>query len=521
MIADIVEKQWDVIVIGAGLGGGVVGRRLAEQGLSVLFVERGPFGPRTEQQQLRTDIEDPNARRIRGFWPTPLNAKIDGRQTLFFGPVGSGVGGSSAFYAATLERPERHDLDDSAARPHPTGGWPEKYDAYRPYFEAAERMFEVCGENDPLSPDTATTLIPPPALTEGDHAMIDGFKRKGLNPYRLHMGVRFLPGCNMCFGYKCPRTCKMDGRSAGVEPAVATGRATVLDMCDVLALRGSNGSISHIEAEKSGERLKLRAKRYILAGGGLGSPRLLLASRSEEWPDGCANGSGLVGRNLMFHLAEMIAIWPESGISFNGPTKAIALRDLYFIDGNRYGAVQAIGIDASYGEIAHYLKNIFDRSALHKLKPLRQLTRIPAFVAARVFGDAKVFRAIIEDLPYQDNRVLLDETDPGRLRFEYAVQPELQRRRREFRRLLKRRLGGQRSVFLTFQPELDFAHACGTVRFGEDPATSVLNRDCRAHEVENLYVTDASFMPTSTGINPSLTIAANALRVADRIVARI
>ena len=79
MIADIVEKQWDVIVIGAGLGGGVVGRRLAEQGLSVLFVERGPFGPRTEQQQLRTDIEDPNARRIRGFWPTPLNAKIDGR----------------------------------------------------------------------------------------------------------------------------------------------------------------------------------------------------------------------------------------------------------------------------------------------------------------------------------------------------------------------------------------------------------------------------------------------------------
>lgn len=518
MTSELARKDWDVIVIGAGMGGGTVGRRLAEQGLSVLFVENGAHGLRTEQNDMSHEIADPVARKVRGLWPKPLNANIDGREAAFFAPIGSGVGGSSAFYAGTLERPERHDIDHDDARPHPTGGWPESYDAFRPYFEEAERRFHVCGGDDPLSRDTAASLLPPPEMEHGDQMMAENFRRAGLNPYRVHLGVRFLPGCRLCFGFKCPRACKMDGRSAGVEPALQTGRAAVLDMCEVRALRGGDGAISHVEAVKDGEVLRLRARRYVLAAGALGSPRILLASRSEHWPEGCANSSGLVGRNLMFHLTEMLAIWPGRGVRFDGPTKAISLRDFYYRDGRRYGTLAAMGVDASYGEILHFLRGVFDRSPLRKLPFARELMRIPAALAPKLMGNAKVYSGILEDLPYENNRVLLDEVDPGRLRFEYRIRPELRQRRREFRRMVRAAIGLHRCLFLNYLPDLNFAHGTGTLRFGHDARTSVLDASCRAHDLENLYVADASFMPTSLGINPGLTVAANALRVADRIV---
>jgi choline dehydrogenase-like flavoprotein len=521
LIADLVQKEWDVIIIGAGLGGGTVGRRLAEKGMSVLFVEAGPFGPRAEQHRFRNDVFDPMARRVRGYLPTPIQTTIDGRQSEFFALLGAGVGGSSAFYAATLERPERHDIDDSDGRPHPTGGWPETYEAFRPYFSEAERLYQVCGEDDPLSGDGASNLHTPPAIGAGDRALKERFKQAGLNPYHVHLGVRFLPGCQLCFGSKCPRKCKMDGRSAGVEPALETGHAAILDMCDVRALRGTGNSISHIEATRGGETFHLRAKRYVIAGGALGSARLLLVSASEAWPRGCANSSGMVGRNLMFHLTEMLAIWSRRAAPFEGPTKTISLRDFYYHEGHRYGALADMGIEASYGEIVHFLNNLFDRSALRKLRRLRGLTRIPAFIGSRVFGKAKIMAGLIEDLPYQDNRVLLDEGHPDRIRIEYRISAELHQRRRHYRRLVKSKLRGERLMFLNYEPELNIPHACGTLRFGNDPASSVLDASCRAHDVHNLYAADSSFMPTSTGINPGLTIAANALRVADRISAQI
>jgi choline dehydrogenase-like flavoprotein len=355
-------------------------------------------------------------------------------------------------------------------------------------------------------------------MDECDEAMMASLRHLGLHPYRIHMGVRFLPGCTMCFGSKCPRNCKMDGRSAGVEPALETGNAALLDMCNVRALKGTRDGITHIEAERGKEILKLRAKRYILSAGAMGSPRLLLASKSEDWPEGCANKSGLVGRNLMFHLTELIAIWPKRGVNFNGPTKAISLRDLYYYEGKRYGTLAAMGVDASYGVIVQHLNNVFDRSALRKLRPLREFVRIPAYIGASILGSAQIYAGLIEDLPYETNRVLLDEADPGRLRFEYTLSAELHQRRREFRRLVKRKLRGQRSLLLSQQPDLNIPHACGTLRFGKNPASSVLNPSCRAHDIHNLYVADSSFMPTSLGINPGLMIAANSLRVADQLL---
>ncbi len=516
MTGDIKNRLWDVIVIGTGVGGGTLGRRLAESGLSVLFVEQGPNGPRGEQTALNDAVFDPVARQVRGFWPDPVKTTINGRTSEFFAALGSGTGGSSVFYAATLERPERHDLEAVLDRPHPTGGWPVGYDTMRPYYEQAEQSYHICGEADPLSNEPAN-LATPPAQSAGDAALMSSFRNSGLHPYQAHMAARFLPGCKQCFGFKCPRNCKMDGRSAGVEPALATGNAVLLDLCKVTTLQADRNGVTHINVIRDGQTFSLNAKRYVLAAGALASPRLLLASANANWPAGLANDSEQVGRNLMFHVNEMFALWPKQG--FEGASKAIALRDLYFHAGQRFGVVQALGLDASYGEIVHYLNMMFDRSFLANLKPLRNLTRVPAAIAARLFGNAKVFVGILEDLPYAHNRVVLDPENPDRIGIEYRFSDELLRRHRNFRHAIKRGFRGQRLAFLGQQPELNFGHPSGTLRFGDDPASSVLNANCRAHGLNNLYVADASFMPTSMGINPSLTIAANALRVADHIIA--
>ena len=507
--ADIV---WDAIVIGTGIGGGTIGRALAEAGQKVLFLEQGAAGFRTERNGL-SDIFVPEARLTRGMWPTPLHVTLNGQDSTFYAPLGAGVGGSSAFYAATLERPERHDLEDTQGRPHPTGGWPVGFDAFDDWYAKAATMYRVYGTADPLSAEAPLPLRAPPPLTGTEAALMQSLGAAGLHPYHAHTAIERVDGCLNCLGTKCPRRCKMDGRSAGVEPALATGNATLIDRAQVTRLAAKGDQITHVEARVDGTSQRFVARRYVLAGGALGSARLLLGSGGPDWPEGLANRSGLVGRNLMFHLNEMFALWPRGG-GDDGATKAISLRDLYH-GTDRFGTVQAMGIRASYGEIVHYLNLMLARSALGRVPGARQMTRLPAALAARLFGHAQIFVGLMEDLPYEGNRVTYDAAQPDRLSVVYDFAPELLARRRGFRRAIRRAFRGHRRMFVGLAPELNYGHPCGTLRFGDDPARSVLRPDCRSHDVANLWVADASFMPTSMGVNPSLTIAANALRVAD------
>lgn len=517
---DARTRHWDVIVIGAGMGGGMAARRLAEQGLSVLVVEKGPRGYTQEQQELDEMMSDPHARRIRGYWPKPVQATVNQRQMRFFAPIGCGVGGTSAFYAGTLERPERHDLEDTAEIPHPTGGWPVGYDAFTPYFEQAEALLHISGTHDPLSREAPSDLGPPPEISAGETAMITEMRADGLHPYRQHLAFRNLPGCLVCLGHKCPRKCKMDGRSAGLEPALETGNAVLLENCDVTEINYDTRSVTGLTVVHAGVTHTLNAGYYVLAAGALGSPRLLLMSDRTN-PKGCANSSDWVGRGLMFHLNEVFALWPKRHQRFEGATKAVSLRDIYTLDGARMGMIQSLGLEVSFNNIAAYLARLYDRSVLGRIPKLRYLTNIPALVAAKVLGKAKVFVGILEDLPYPENRVLVDADDKEVPSFVYSLPAELLHRRQIFRRQIKKTFKGYRTMLMGQRPELNYGHPCGTLRFGSDPETSVLDANCKTHDLDNLYVADSSFFPTSMGVNPSLTIAANALRVGDVITSRL
>lgn len=517
-LQDIGAQSFDVIIIGAGMGGGLLGRRLTEQGLSVLFVEKGDAGHPMEGQVSLGEIHPPKARLLRGLWPKPAEARLGGVPTRFFGPYGAGVGGSSVFYAAALEQPERHDLDDDPDRPHPLGGWPVGFDAFKPYFDQASDLLHLCGTPDPLSADPIPDLPAPPPMSGADQALMRDMQAGGLHPYRLHLAVRYPDRCRACFGSKCPWGCKMDGRSAGVAPALATSRAQILTGCEVREVLEDGTKVTGLRVrDRAGQEAVLTAQRYALCAGSLGSARLLLASNGRR-AEGAANSSDWVGRGLMFHLNEIFALWPKrklaDGESFG---KAISLRDLYTAEGQRFGLVQSMGMDVSYGNIVHYMGQIYDQSILRRFRKPRELLRIPALIAARLFGKAAVFVGMMEDFPYAENRVVLNAEDPEILTFEYTFHKELLARRKAFRRAILRAFRGQRRFLVSVQPVLNYGHPVGTLRFGTNPGTSVLDPDCRSHDLRNLFVGDASFMPSALGVNPSLTIAANALRVGDLI----
>lgn len=498
-MTEALDREWDLIVVGTGMGGGTLGRAMAEKGWSVLFVEKGRQGFRSEQQSLSPLVTEPRARQLRGYWPEPVTARVDGRESRFYAALGSGVGGSSVFYAGTLERPEPRDLAPTPDCPHPTGGWPFGWDEFQPWLDAAAHMYRV---------------RPTAEVGPEDAAILARLRANGRQPVLLGSAIAGLPGCLDCRGVKCPRPCKMDARSAGVEPALATGRATLLDECEVLALRADAQRVTHIEALHQGQQRTLRARHFALAAGALSSPRLLLASDSAEWPQGLGNANDLVGRHLMFHLNEMFAVWPPTAQRTGQPSKAVGLRDLYTADSQRLGMVQAMGVNVAYGEIAHFLR---ERLVARGWPRLARLSPLMGLAASRVLGQAKLFVGLLEDLPYATNRVTLDRQHPDRICFEYTLAPELLARRQAFRRQIRRAFRGMRPVFVNLQPELNHGHPCGTLRAGHDPRTSVLNAQCQVHGVHNLHVVDASFFPTSMGVNPSLTIAANALRVAHHL----
>ena len=532
-VRDAQRIEWDVIVIGTGMGGGTLGHQLARSGRRVLFLEKGrstlPGIPGTIRAGMPEELEPLAARSASTYHDALARAgrstdeveDISRRFSKRFVPfIGSGTGGSSALYGMVCERFFAEDFTPRQNFRTPGDStvpeaWPVTYDHMRPWYAAAEKLLRVRGQPDPLRPEAAEVGLPAaPPFSADNQPLVDYLVGRGLHPYHLPMACEYKDGCTTCQTYLCDRACKNEAGRNCLQPALSDHGAHLLAECRVVHLDADRTVVRRVICETTSGMVELRATVVVLAAGALVTPLLLLNSRSGDWPNGLANGSDWVGRNLMRHLLDPVEVWPEPDSSISAANKEIGLNDFYFSEGQKYGTVQ------SFGAIPP-MEWLINRPGPQGTA-LRLMSPAVRRVYQRYFTGGLVLAAMMEDLPYLDNRVLpaARPSPPGRqgLRIQYRLHAnEIERHAafmRRFKEILrpfrKRALGSGRD-------NANLGHVCGTCRFGVDPETSVLDQNNRAHEVRNLYVVDSSFFPSSAGLNPSLTVAANALRVASHI----
>ncbi len=494
------------------MGGGFTARALSDAGRDVLLIDYGNEDISSSSSTKQSGEQE--TRLSESQWPTTTAFEVDGVVNRCYPPFGVGVGGSTNLYAAALQRFDRRDIDSVSDSPHSAGRWPISYDDLLPYYERAERMLHVCGTPDPLSTHAFNHISEPPPLGPCDADFLQFFQEKGIHPYRLHVGIRYRPGCDECLGRLCHKDCRADVRSVLAE---SPNKPTIMARSEVLRIEATPDRVTRAIVRQGDKQITIQAKVFVLAAGAIHTPKLLLQSRNDHWPDGLANRSDLVGRNLMFHATQAFALWPSKRLPSTGPRKSIAFTDFYEVDGRRYGSVQSTGFELGYGEFLMHLYRLFDQSATKRIRIVRPLLRVPALVTIKRLGRGTIFVCLIEDMPYPENRVVLDENEADGVCVKYKIKDELRDRVTHFRQLLTERLKGRRIILLSRDVELNYGHPCGTCVMSNDPSTGVVNPDCQAHGIANLFITDASFMPTSAATNPSLTIAANALRVSSQI----
>jgi len=517
---------WDAIIVGCGMGGGALGFELARRGLRVLYVEKGRL-----LHDIDRAIEDPelpneaeiNIRLKEGRWPRRLRGRTSFGEMEFFAPLGCGTAGSTALYNAQLERfrpsdfRPRENFPDVAEASLPEA-WPVTLDEMTPFYRRAEALMGVCGTQDPLQSDPEAELREPPPMTERDQVIFAAMQEAGLHPYRSHVGYNYDGECYECSDI-CPKACKSDAGNAWVVPALTQHGASILPQCEALEILTAGRRATGLRAHYQGEEITLRARVVAVAGGAYMTPVLLHNSRSSEWPEGLGNSSGLLGRNLMLHTSDFLTVEPEDLYSYGVPRKSITVNDFYFADGQKLGTVQSVAFPLSPLFIEAYFGYMVPREPLRWMRYKPEFFARAAQLGAHYLRRAIVMGTILEDLPYPENRVVADSKAANGMRFEYQYKPELGQRNKllcqRFAEVLEPKL--KVNIATMSENNINFGHPCGTCRFGDDPSTSVLDRNNRVHDFDNLYVVDASFFPSSSGINPSLTIAANALRVAEVI----
>lgn len=530
---DAERVLWDVIVVGTGMGGGMLGYSLARSGRKVLFVEKGkstlPGAPGVIRSAMPELAEVLASRSVEGYHDAlarggRTNDEIEdfsGARARRYQPLlGSGTGGSSSIYGMVCERFFPGDFAPRQYFRNPGEStvpdeWPITYEEMRPWYAAAEKLLGVRGQRDPLRPDAAEESLPAaPPFSSANQVLVDYLEGRGLHPYHVPMACDYVDGCAMCQSYLCDRQCKNDSARNCVLPAITDHGAQLLTECRAVRVEAEGTNVRKVICESPSGPVSLTGKVVALAAGALITPVLLLNSRSGDWPSGLANSSDWVGRNLMRHLVDLIEVWPERGFKTFDPNKEIGLNDFYFWEGQKYGTIQSFGPMPPVELLTNGPGLV--KKTMHLVDPVVRT------VYERFFNGGLVLAAMMEDLPYLDNRVLPFEgpsTDGRqRLRMRYRIHPNETERRAVFMRQIKDVTKPFRKLNLRgAQDNRALAHVCGTCRFGTDPKTSVLDPQNRAHELDNLYVVDTSYFPSSAGLNPSLTVGANALRVAAHI----
>lgn len=493
-----------MVVIGSGAGGGTVARALAGTRARVLLLERGDWIPQERQNW------DPEAVWLHDRYRSG-EQWLDRRGRPFQPFMHYLVGGNTKMWGSVLYRLREEDFDEV---PHADGvseAWPISYADLARWYDRAEEMYHVHGElgADPTDPERKPFPHPPVPHEPEIEGLVERLRAQGLNPAPLPLGL-IDPGaqggcilCSTCNSFPCLIRRKADADVCGVVPSL-DGDVTLWTGARVRRLETSTDGeqVTGVVVERRGETLRVRGRVVVLAAGAVNSAALLLGSANDRHPDGLANASGLVGRRYMAHRATMM-----EAVDLRRPhdtvfQKTVALNDFY-----RAGA-----------RTPYPLGNIQAQGRPHPAQVRSVQPLLPSRAIRGWTRRGVDWLAMSEDLPSDDNRVTL--TPSGRIRLSYrpGSSPVHGRLVREARRIL-RRAGYPVVVTHEFRNE-NTTHQCGTVVFGHDPRTSVLDPCCRAQQLDNLYVVDASFFPSSAAVNPGLTVIAQALRVADHLATR-
>ena len=500
----------DIIIIGTGAGGGTLARALAPSGLKLLLVERGDFLPREKANWEAAEVF--NGHRYHNVEPW-----LDGSGKPFQPVAGYHVGGDTKFYGAAVLRRREADFATVRHAGGETVAWPVRYADLAPFYDVAEKWYFAHGlrGEDPAEPPRTDFPYPPVSHEPAIEDVFARLKNIGLQPFHLPLALRLDEArrdlspcirCDTCDGFPCLVHAKGDAEICGVRHALKHPTVTLRTKLKATRLETSSDGrrVRTVRCEGGGAAQSFSARVVVLAAGAVNSAALLLASADDAHPRGVANGSDQVGRNYMCHInSVMLGLnpWRANRIVFQ---KTIGVNDFYRDSGDPQfpwplGHVQALG--KVTGEV---------------LKAMRP--RLPR-AAADWFGRHSVdWWLTTEDLASPDNRVTL--TASGQIRLSYApnnMQAHAHLLAR-WRRILRRI--GFPLVFTQAMGIEAVAHQVGTARFGTDPATSVLDSYCGAHQLDNLFVVDGCFMPSIAAVNPSLTIMAQALRVAEHIKTR-
>jgi choline dehydrogenase-like flavoprotein len=510
------HSHYDFIIIGSGAGGGTLVHKIAASGKRILLIERGPYVPREKENWSTRAVNVEGRYNTKELWHDGEGRPLHPHTNYF-------VGGNTKFYGAALFRLRQEDFGELRHHGGVSPAWPVGYDEFEPYYTEAEKLYHVHGTagEDPTDP-ARSAEFPYPAIRHEPRIqkLHDDLVRLGHRPFHTPLGVKLNGSdprrsacirCSTCDGHPCLINAKADAQTCAVDPALEYSNVTLMPDAYVSRLEtdASGRRVTKVHVERQGAALALSADIVVAAAGAINSAALLLRSANSKHPHGLANASDTVGRHYMGHInSVMLALSREPN-----PTifqKTLSLNDYYFATPEW---------DFPMGHISFVGKT--DGITLSAGAP----PLVPGMTLELMARHSLDFWLTSEDLPDPDNRVRLDRD--GKIVLSYKPNNEEGHKRliAKLKSLLKeidcthvipRQLFvGQRI------PLAGVAHQNGTVRFGTDPRTSALDTNCRAHDVDNLYVVDGSFFPSSGAVNPALTIMANALRVGDHLLDRV
>lgn len=490
----------DIVIIGSGIGGATIAAGLAPSNAEILILETGDHLPDTPYNRDQRAIFQQGHFRPSEEWFDAHGIPFNPGNYYY-------VGGNSKFYGAVLSRYRAEDFAELRHREGVSPAWPFPYEELEPWYGLAETLYNVRGTSgeDPTEPPHSTSYPFPPVAEEPAIARIRArLRANGLHPYSLPLGLdidKWLSKAQTPWdAHPNSDDGKMDAETAALRVALSHPNVRLQTGARVtqLATAADGKTIARVRYAHEGRTREIAPRLVILSAGAVQSAALLLASADEANPNGLANRSDQVGRNFMNHNASAVIALAPGFINDSIYQKTFGFNDFYLsdgADGPPLGNVQLLGrvssaiLKASMPSVPHWLLDQVSRRAID-------------------------FYAMSEDLPSPESRVQLDG---NRIvlewqRTNWQVHLDLVKK---LKAVLKQ--AGFPIVLSRAFDKRTPSHQCGTVRIGTDPATAPLDIYCRAFDHPNLFVVDASFLPTSAAVNPALTIAAQALRVADHI----